>query len=175
MIKIIHNKYNLEEKDIQNKIIRVKALIINDKNELLLGYSFNEYQFIGGHVEENEDLEMAIKREILEETGSSVNVDIPKPFAVRLDYKKDYPTIGVNAKLEIYYYEIKTNITPNINNTNMTNEEKFGGFCLRFINLNDVEEILIDNMNMFTDPNGIANEMLSLIKIYKEKIYVANS
>ncbi len=52
--------------------IRVKAIVIRD-GKLLLIHRFRDgseyYAFPGGGVEEGEDLETALKREILEETG----------------------------------------------------------------------------------------------------------
>ena len=69
MKQIITNKYNLTDSDMTEIVKRVKILIINSKNEILLAYSHNDYQFPGGHVEENETLIQAINREVLEETG----------------------------------------------------------------------------------------------------------
>ena len=43
--------------------------IINSNNEILLGYSYHDYQFPGGHVEDGESLIEAMNRELLEETG----------------------------------------------------------------------------------------------------------
>ncbi len=52
--------------------LRVKAIVIKD-GKLLLFHRFREgseyYAFPGGGVEEGEDLDTALKREILEETG----------------------------------------------------------------------------------------------------------
>ena len=54
MRDIITNKYNLKEEDMTEVVQRVKILLVNSGNEILLGYSHNNYQFPGGHVEENE-------------------------------------------------------------------------------------------------------------------------
>lgn len=62
MKQIITNKYNLTDSDMTEIVKRVKILIINSKNEILLAYSHNDYQFPGGHVEENETLIQAINR-----------------------------------------------------------------------------------------------------------------
>ena len=53
MKEIITNKYNLKEEEMTEVVKRVKILIINSNNEILLGYSHNDYQFPGGHVEDN--------------------------------------------------------------------------------------------------------------------------
>ncbi len=53
MEKIFFNDDNLTKEEIDETVIRLKALILNSNDELLLGYSYNTYQFPGGHLEEN--------------------------------------------------------------------------------------------------------------------------
>lgn len=43
MKKIIINKSNLKESNITEIVKRVKMLIINSNNEILLGYSYHDY------------------------------------------------------------------------------------------------------------------------------------
>ena len=66
-------KYSVKEEDVTEIVKRVKALIINSNNEILLAYSNNCYQFPGGHVEDGETLIDAVNREIKEETGIVLN------------------------------------------------------------------------------------------------------
>ena len=80
MKEITYNYDNLNDKDINNVVTRVKVLMINSKQELLLGYSHKTYQFPGGHLEKNESLEDCVKRELLEETGIKVETTNLKPF-----------------------------------------------------------------------------------------------
>lgn len=167
MKEIIKNKYNLKEEDVTEVVRRVKILIINSKNEVLLGYSHNEYQFPGGHVEEGEELKETVIREIKEETGIELKSVDTDPFALLTGYYKDYPSEGKNRKIEIYYYEIKTDAEINLENTNYTESEKEGNFELRRINIDNVEEELKKNINEYGDPKGIAKEMLELFDIYK--------
>ena len=56
MKHIIKNDLKIKKEELTSEVTRVKALLINSNNEILLGYSDNCYQFIGGHIEENEDL-----------------------------------------------------------------------------------------------------------------------
>jgi 8-oxo-dGTP diphosphatase len=51
-----------------------QAIIVNDKKELLLGFSYNDYQFPGGHLEKDEEPVKGLIRELKEETG----IDIEK-------------------------------------------------------------------------------------------------
>ena len=168
MEKIITNEFNLKEEDMTELVVRVKVLLINSNDEILLGYSNNEYQCPGGHVEAGESLISAINREIKEETGIELNIKEAKPFACSIGYYKDWPSIGKNRKIEIYYYEIKTDEKPNLDNTKYTESEKKGNFELRYVPLNDVESEFIKNANMYEDKHGIAKEMLKVFKIYKK-------
>ena len=168
MMEIIKNKHKLQENDITEVVKRVKILLINSNNEILLGYSHNDYQFPGGHVEENEELIDAVNREILEETGINLNIKDIEPIARNIGYYKDWPEEGKNRKIEIYYYEVKTNEKPNLDNTSYTEHEKDGNFELRYIKLSNVEEELKKNIEQYGDKKGIAKEMLELLKIYKD-------
>jgi len=167
MKEIITNDYNLKEEDMTEVVKRVKLFIINSNNEILLGYSHNEYQCPGGHVEDNEDLVSTINREIKEETGIELNIKEAEPFACTLGYYKDWPEVGKNRKIEIYYYEIKTDKKPNLDNTEYTKSELDGNFELRYIPLDKVENVFIENSKKYGDKHGITKEMLKVFEVYK--------
>ena len=169
MEKIITNDYNLKEEDMTELVKRAKILLINSNNEILLGYSHNEYQCPGGHVEKGETLIDTINREVQEETGIELNISEIEPFACTIGYYKDWPTIGNNRKIEIYYYEVKTDEKPNLANTEYTESEKEGNFELRYIPIDNVENEFIKNANIYEDKHGIVKEMLKVFKIYKDR------
>ncbi len=168
MKKIITNVNNLKDEDITDLVRKVKILLINSKNEILLGYSHNEYQFLGGTQELNEKLIQTVNREIEEETGMKLNLSNLDPFSCAIGYYKDWPEKNRNKKIEIYYYEVKTDEKPNLNNLKLTENEKKGNFELRYIPLSNVEDELKKNAKKYGDEHGIAKEMLNLFSIYKE-------
>ena len=170
MKKIVTNKYNLSEEDMTEVVKRVKVLVVNSNNEVLLGYSHNDYQFPGGHVEDGETLVQTVNREVLEETGIKLELTDIEPFACALGYYKDWPAAGKNRKIEIYYYEVKTDKKPNLELTEYTESEKEGNFELKYIPLIEVEEILAKNAEIYGDKRGIAREMIELFGIYKQSI-----
>ena len=170
MKQLITNNYNLTDSDMTEVVKRVKVLLVNSNNDVLLGYSYNNYQFPGGHVEENETLVQAVNREILEETGIELNITNIEPFACAIGYYKDWPAEGKNRKIEIYYYEVKTDEKPNLENTEYTENEKDGNFELRYIPLTNVEEELRKNAEEYGDKKGIAREMIDLFGVYKTTI-----
>lgn len=168
MKTIIYNCDSIAEKDINRKVTRVKALIINSKKELLLGYSHNTYQFIGGHIENGEDLIEGLIREIEEESGIKVTTEEIKPFFLRKKYLKDYPENNVNSCYEYYYYAINTDKLPNLKNVNYTEAEKDGNFELRYIAFDKIEEEFEKNKEVSEKTKIVEEENLEAIKIFKD-------
>ena len=168
MKEIVYNKENLTDKDIDETVIRVKALIVNSKNEILLGYCHKTYQFPGGHLEENEDLEEGLKRELKEETGIEINKDNLKPFEKIIYYTSNYRNTGLNRKNEIYYYIVKTNKSVNANNMNLDNWEKEGNYTVKKVSLKSVEQVLKSSVHDNPINSIIVEEMIEVLNEYKK-------
>lgn len=174
MKEVIYNYDNLKDNEIDEIVIRCKGLIINDNNEIMLGYSHNTYQFPGGHLEENETLVDCLKREINEETGiiledNEINKNI---IEKNTHYTRNYHNTNKNRKNEIYYYIIKTNKTFNMNNSHLDKNEIDGNYTIKIINLNNVEKVLIDSIPLNKINEIIVEEMLDVIKEYKKRYMI---
>lgn len=172
MKEVIYKYDNLKENEIDEIVIRCKGLIINNKNEIMLGFCHNTYQFPGGHLEENETLLDCLKREIKEETGIELEDDEINKNIIEKNthYTRNYRNTNKNKKNEIYYYIIKTNKLPNINNSHLDKDEIEGNYIIKMININNVENILIDSISLNEINKIIVEEMLDVINEYK-KIY----
>lgn len=48
-----------------------------------------------------------------------LKLDNSTPFVCMIGYYKDWPMEGKNRKTEIYYFEVKTDELPNLENTNI--------------------------------------------------------
>lgn len=164
----IYNYDNLKESTINDKVVRVKALIINSKNEILLGEAFGTIQFPGGHLEVNETLNNGLKREILEETGIILNEDYKPFFAIKY-FLKDYPVIGNNRSIEIYYFYIKTDEEYNLSNIYLDDQERTGEFKLKYVPLNSVKKVLKANINKNKINHVVTSEMLLALKMLKKQ------
>lgn len=166
MKEILYNYDNLLKEDITETIIRVKILLINKKNEIMLGYCDNIYQFPGGHLEEGESFLSCIKREVLEETGIELDVELLKikPFFKISYFNRDYPSKGINRSSEVYYYYLKTDKQPDLNKVNYTKNEKKGKFEVKKISIDTIEKILIENIPSNSKNKIIVPEMIEVIK-----------
>ena len=168
MKTLIDNKDQLKFTDITDETVRVKAIIVNDNKEILLGYSFGEYQFPGGHVEGDEELTYALHREILEETGMDIDTSALKPYMLLEHLTKNWPEEGNNRLSKIYYFIVKPTSEIDFAKTNYTTEELIGNYELRLIPLEVVEEILLRNSEIAPKNKVMATEMLEAIKEYKK-------
>lgn len=166
MKEIIINPDNLNKEDIDTTVVRAKALIVNDSDEVILGFSLGTYQFPGGHLSNDESMEDCLKREVLEETGIKVN-DVNKPFASIVNYVKNYRESGLNRENIIYYYLINTNDEPDMSETDYDDLEKLGNFQVVKVNLNDINDLLINSIPFNTINKIIVDEMLQILDIYR--------
>ena len=156
MKEIIYNNDNLELSDVTSISVRIKVLLINN-NKLIIGNEEGCYMFIGGHKEDNEDLIDTLKRKVEEETGIKLDEEIiTKPFLKIMYLNKDYPEIGENRESDIYYYAVKTNKLPDLENVNYTENELKKIFELINIDLDNAIKIIKENI-----PNHKKNEVIS--------------
>lgn len=161
------NYDNLTDEDMDELVIRLKAIIINDNNEIMFGYSHGTYQFPGGHLEDGETLEEGLIREIKEETGITLKLEDRKPIFKRSYYTKNYHNSGLNRKNEIYYYLMKDNLVANMNEANLDEWEKVGNYTIKIIPIDKVEEELNNTINDNPINEVIHNEIISVLKELK--------
>jgi ADP-ribose pyrophosphatase len=164
MKEIIHNKNNLTEEDITERVYRARGVIINSKNEILLGVYHNTYQFPGGHLEEGETLEDTLRREIQEETGIVIEYKKYKPFYTIKHYSKDYPSEGINRYTELNYYEILTDDKFDTGNMDLSENERLNNYTLKYVNLDNFEEFLNETINDNSKNKIVYGEMKDIVK-----------
>lgn len=168
MKETIYNEDNLTIDNIDEKEIRTKILMINHKNQILMGYYKKTYQFIGGHLKEGETLEQCLQREIKEETGITIDTSKFKPFYVIRYFNKNYHNTGKNILSEIYYYEIIIDESYHIDLTNYDKEEIEGNYELRYINLDEFDDVMIHGVSDEDELNGIIiRDNINIMKYYK--------
>ena len=168
MKEILYNYDNLKLEDIDEVVTRTKGLIINNNNEITLGYSHKTYQFPGGHLEDGESLEECLLREIAEETGIELKDAKLKPFEKITYYNKNYHGSGKNRNNDIYYYIINTDAKFDMNNSKLDEWEKDGDFTVKTFKIENVEQVLTDSIPDNPINKVIVEEMLDIFKEYKK-------
>ena len=157
------NNYNVNEENVKSIVTRVKAFIINDKNEVMLGHSKDCVQLPGGHRENDEELEETLLREIGEEVGIQLDLnDIVGNFFEIRHYVKFEESITECSLHNIVYFLIKTNKKPNIKKVHLTEHEKENNFYVDTIKFDCLENYLnkfIENQEIDYF-KGIAKEIL---------------
>ncbi len=157
----IINDDNLSIDDINKFIKRPRAIIVNSKNEVLIGYASmtTHFEFPGGHLEGDETLEQALIREVQEETGIDISNDRFYPF-FRLRYLcKDFPEQGINTSIEFFYYVIYTDKKVNMSNAHLDLCEVNERFAASFIPIQDIEPILEENLKNSKELNTAARDI----------------
>ena len=154
MKSIIYNNDNLHEEDISRIVRRAKAIIVNDNHEILLACVNNNYHLPGGHVEENETYQECLIRELKEELGVDVKFEEKDPIISIMYYSKDY--------------QDREDIKPNLENTSLTEDEKNGGFELKYIKEDEIINFLTESLKTCTRENVV----LDTIEAVKEYLNI---
>lgn len=169
MKEIIYNKDNLKDNELDETVIRIKAVIINNKDEILLGKCHNTYQFPGGHLNPKEDLTTGLIREVKEETGIELT-NVPVPVAFIKNYTKNYHNTGKNRLNLIYYYYFTGSYTPGSSKTNLDTYEKEGNYHIEYIPLESFEKIINETIDLDPINPIIYKEMCLIIDLLKKNI-----
>lgn len=168
MKEIIINEYKLTDQELDDRVVRVKGLMINSKGMILLAHNNNTYQFPGGHLEEFESRDVCIKREIKEETGIDVEI-LEEPFLVITTYDNNYFDSGRKVKNSIYYYRFFTDAVPNFNETHYDELELASDFNLFYIPIKTLDVFLKKSINDGSINSNIGREMLLAYDEYMKK------
>lgn len=172
METFVFNDDNLSKSDINRSTIKARALIVNDKKEILLTKSSDMYILPGGKLESSEDIIECLKREIKEETGITLTNEVIEPLIYIKQLIKDYPTKdnkGLNNRLfETYYYVIHCNQLLNLNKLTLTKSEKENDFKIDNIDINKAINIVGDNISSNVRNKYYQRELLLVLNKYNK-------
>lgn len=161
-IEKVYNYDNLNFEEIDEKTTRARAIIINSNKEVLMCYSngLQHYEFPGGHLNNDETLEDGLKREILEETGITIDVKKIKKFYSIKYYCKNYHNSGKNRLVEIFYYIVYCDSKYDNSKRQLDSNEIIQNYECQYIKINDLKDILIENKKTTKENNSALDDMI---------------
>lgn len=113
-----------------------RALVFDKKGKIAILFvsKKNYHKLPGGGIEEGEDIEEALKREILEETGCNIEIEKREVGSV-IEYRK------ADGLLQISYCYL-CSVIGEPGEAHFTEKEMTNGFQLNWLNLDDAINIL---------------------------------
>lgn len=172
------NPNKLTMDDIDREQHRVKVLLFNSKNEILLCKINGVYNFIGGHIEGRETSLECAQREIKEEAGITMRLGcFSAPFFKLQAFEKNYYGSPRNYFTTIEFIEGKTDTHIDLSKRNLDPEERKKDFKLEYVPYKDLVSTLEENRESARAEGRefVTEEMLAVLKVYESELDKRNS
>lgn len=172
--KIVINEKNLVQDDSWLNFRKVRAIIENKKGEIIVSNEGGIYIFPGGKCDGEESEELAIKREIEEETGIKLTDEfMEKILEIEAFYDDFYDFRSDSIKprhMLTTYFHVKTKKKIDTNKLKLTTDEKKLGFNIFTCSKNNLYKLLnedhslIRNGKFFDEENKVVLEEIFMQK-----------
>lgn len=168
---INYNPNELKETDIEEYEEKVRLLIKNDQDEILVANYGGAYLLPGGKIDDNELVIEALIREIKEEVGVDVKENDITSIVMFKYYQKAFPKRNgkvLDRKITTHYYKANMNIDLNMHERNLTEKEVKDNFKLEWIKEKDLKDVIKNNPSIKENPRvGYMNtELLKVLDVY---------
>ena len=169
MERLIINDFNLQDYEINYRLVKVRALLFHEDKILVSKYG-TATLLPGGKVDNGESIQDGLIRELKEETGIKYDINELNPLFLLQYYQKNYPSrnnYALNRLIETYfYYGNFKGINPN--EMKFSQNEIDGNFHLELLTYNELQrritETCIDPRDVFFN-----REMDTAVKVYLKK------
>ena len=148
--------------------MKSRAIIRNEEGKILIANYAGVYLLPGGSIDEGENPNDAIIRELREETG--LEIKGLEAFAKMKYFQNNYPTREgdtINRLLITYYYS--GNEQNAINKRELTEKEIKGGFELKYYHIEEIERLLQENKTENPRNEYFNEELRTIIECYKKE------
>lgn len=178
MKTIINNPDKLNKDEIDITTYKVRALIIDNSNNIIITKYADIFMLPGGKVDTNEIYEDALIRELNEELGIKFDNEEIIPFITFENYLKDYPIVNSNKKTDklnkTTYYVIKTDKKINRDKIKLTKSEKENNFSITNINLNDAINLVSNYESENIRNLAYKTELIKVLEEFNNYKFITN-
>ncbi len=172
MKQIKFNKTNLTDEEIDRRVNKVRAFIVNEKGQLLVCRYAGIYLLPGGSIDEGESKEEALKREISEEAAINIDTENAVPFLQIQSYDRNYYDRklkrDINRLTDTTFYTVKTNQDIDISNQRLTESEKEKDFEIFFTSMPRLKHLLETNQTTNNKKANFDRELLTALDAYTD-------
>lgn len=173
--KVIYEDDKLLEEEINDKKYKVRAILMNEKKEVVLEQYAGIYMFPGGSIEKGENPIISLKREIEEETGIDEILIDEIPFLEVEEYTRNFPKRDgihfVNRYTKTLFYFAMTTKKIDGKKRHLTPLEKNFEFTAHFVPITSIPKLLKEKkINNFKEKYFLREISTVLQYVPKEKI-----
>ena len=167
-MNLILNDENLQLDEVNEFNSKVRALLIDNEHRVLVANYGGVFLFPGGSIDDGENIDESIIRELQEETGTSYDIG-DLTFLTQLDFfQKNYvKRDGTKAnRLIRTYYFIAPCKPVELQLQKLTEKEKKECFKLEMIPICELKKIVLENQN--SNPRNIyfQREMIEVVELF---------
>lgn len=167
-MEIVINDNNLLDNEIEEFGNKVRAILVDSNNQILVASYFDTLLLPGGKVDNLETNTDAIIRELEEEIGEIYQSSELTPFLKIKFYQKKYPKVNGEFKNRLLTTNYFIGPYKEISNTKqkLSEREKRGNFHLQLIPLEEIKNTVLKNS--INNPRNIyfQKELLLVIENY---------
>lgn len=167
-MNLILNDENLQLDEINEFNSKVRAILIDNENRVLVANYGGVFLFPGGSIDDGENIAEAIIRELQEETGTSYEIG-DLTFLTQLDFfQKNYvKRDGTKAnRLIRTYYFIAQSKPVALQLRKLTEKEKKDGFKLEIVPIGELKKLVLENKNSNPRNMYFQREMVEIVGLF---------
>lgn len=142
LFKLVDEDFEIVSQEMKNSKIRLAArgIVLREDGKIAIQNKSNknEYKLIGGGIEENEEPQIAFKREVLEEAGCEIEI------IEQLGTTEEYKSLQ-NLKQTSYIFVAK--VIKDLHHLNLTKKEKDEGAKLLWVEPEEALRLIIECYN----------------------------